>query len=105
MTTITCLNAVSSDVLLSVVMLGLINTFVAYIIYYWIVRELGAARSSMVTYITPGVGLVLGALVLHEEIDWRLIVGAVLIFCGIAVVNLRGLGFRSLRRAPAVADK
>lgn len=101
----TPLNVVSSDVLLAVVMLGLINTFVAYIIYYWIIRELGAARSSMVTYIIPGVGLALGALVLHEEIDWRLIVGAALIFCGIAIVNLRGLGFRSPRRAPAAAGE
>lgn len=101
----TPLNLVSSDVLLAVTLLGLINTFFAYIIYYWIVRELGAARSSMVTYITPGVGLALGALVLHEEIDWRLLAGAALIFCGIAFVNLRGLNLFAARRTPAVAGE
>ncbi len=99
------LSAVSSDVLLAVTLLGLINTFFAYIIYYWIVRELGAARSSMVTYITPGVGLALGALVLHEEIDWRLIAGAALIFAGIAIVNLRGLSLLALRRPAPVPSE
>lgn len=83
------LDTVSSDVLISIVLLGLVNTFVAYLIYYWIIRELGAARTSMVTYITPAVGLALGAIVLSEPIDWRLIVGALLIFCGIAIVNLK----------------
>jgi drug/metabolite transporter (DMT)-like permease len=83
------LDTVSSDVLISIVLLGLVNTFVAYLIYYWIIRELGAARTSMVTYITPAVGLALGAVVLSEPIDWRLIVGALLIFCGIAIVNLK----------------
>ena len=73
------LNTVSTDVLGAVFWLGFMNTFIAYIIYYWIVRELGAARSSMVTYVVPGVGLTLGALVLHEVIDWRILVGALLI--------------------------
>lgn len=83
------LDTVSSDVLISIVLLGLVNTFVAYLIYYWIIRELGAARTSMVTYITPAVGLALGAIVMSEPVDWRLIVGALLIFCGIAIVNLK----------------
>jgi drug/metabolite transporter (DMT)-like permease len=85
----TPLNAVSTDVLIAVALLGLINTFIAYIIFYWLIRELGASRTSMVTYITPGVGLALGALVLQEEVDWRLLVGAALIFVGIAIVNVK----------------
>jgi drug/metabolite transporter (DMT)-like permease len=85
----TPLNTVSSDVLIAIGLLGLVNTFIAYIIYYWIIRELGAARTSMVTYVTPGVGLALGAIVLNESVDWRLLLGAALIFSGIAIVNLR----------------
>ncbi len=92
------LATLSSDVVIAMILLGLVNTFIAYILYYWIVRELGAARASMVTYITPGVGLTLGAIVLHEVVDWRLLAGAALIFAGIAIVNLRmfrRIGFRS----------
>ncbi len=68
-------------------------------------RELGAARSSMVTYVVPGVGLTLGALVLHEVIDWRILVGALLIFCGIAIVNLRVFSRLSLRRSVQLANE
>ncbi|MEO8392512.1 MAG: EamA family transporter [Chloroflexota bacterium] len=101
----TPLNTVSSDVLIAVGLLGLVNTFITYLIYYWIIRELGAARTSMVTYITPGVGLALGALVLQEPIDWRLLVGALLIFCGIAIVNLRIFSRFSLRRSIPLASE
>lgn len=102
----TPLSSVGSDGLISVITLGLANTFVAYIIYYWIIRELGAARTSMVTYITPGVGLALGAIVLHEAIDWRLIAGALLIFAGIGIVNLRMFSRISFRRdAPITGEE
>lgn len=79
----------SSDVLWSMVILGALNTFVAYLFYYFIVRELGVARTSMVTYIVPIVGLVLGALFLNEEVGTTLLIGTALIFAGIGVVNLQ----------------
>lgn len=101
----TPLDTVSTDVLIAVGLLGLINTFFAYIIFYWLIRELGASRTSMVTYITPGVGLALGAIVLQEEVDWRLIVGALLIFAGIAIVNVKLFGKRTLRAAPVVVGE
>jgi drug/metabolite transporter (DMT)-like permease len=78
-----------SNVLFAVVMLGLLNTFVAYIIFYSIIPILGAARTSMVTYVVPAVGLALGAVFLKEVVDFRLLVGAVLIITGIGIVNLR----------------
>ena len=73
----------------SIVGLGLLNTFIAYMIYYWIVRHLGAARASMVTYVAPIVGLTLGALVLGEVVDLRLLGGAALILGGIGIVTLK----------------
>lgn len=79
----------SADALNALLLLGTLNTFIAYILYYWIIQQLGASRASMVTYVTPAVALVLGAVVLNEIIDWRLLVGAALILSGIGVVNVR----------------
>lgn len=76
-------------VLGAVLTLGLINTFVAYLIYYSLIAALGAARTSMVTYVIPVVGILLGTIFLHEQIDARLIIGAVLIIGSIAIVNLK----------------
>jgi drug/metabolite transporter (DMT)-like permease len=85
----TPLNTLSTNVLFAVVILGLLNTFVAYLFFYYIVRELGASRASMVTYIIPPVGVTLGALLLQEVVASTLLLGAALIFSGIAIVNIR----------------
>lgn len=94
--------SLSANVLLSVLLLGFLNTFFAYMLFYYIVRELGAARSQMVTYVVPAVGLVLGVLLLNEKMDIRLIIGATLIFAGIGIVNLKI--FRR-EKSPAVAHQ
>jgi drug/metabolite transporter (DMT)-like permease len=78
----------SQNVLISGFLLGFLNTFVAYLFFYYIIQELGAARATMITYVTPVVGLFLGWLVLGEAIDAMLIVGAILIFAGIAMANI-----------------
>ena len=93
------LDAVTQDVLFAVLLLGFLNTFVAYLMYYWVVQQLGAARASMVTYVVPAVGLALGVIVLNEPLDWRLLAGAGLIFAAIAIVNMRRVN-RFRRVAP-----
>lgn len=100
----TPLDTVSSDVLIAVGLLSFVNTFIAYILYYWVIRELGAARTSMVTYVVPAIGLALGAIVLNEVIDWRLLVGAAMIFAGIAIVNLKLFSRIRFSRAAPVTD-
>ncbi|MEZ4660206.1 MAG: DMT family transporter [Caldilineaceae bacterium] len=82
------LGALSPRVLGSVVMLGVVNTFGAYLIFYSLIAALGAARTAMVTYIIPVVGLALGILFLGEQADLRLFMGAILILGSIAIVNL-----------------
>jgi len=84
-------------VLSAVVTLGLFNTFVAYLIYYSLIATLGSARTSMVTYVIPVVGLLLGAIFLNEQVDLRLLIGAVLIVGSIAIVNLNVSMFRRRR--------
>ena len=94
----TLLSDLKPNVMIATLLLGLLNTFFAYIIYYSILERLGAARTSMVTYIVPVVGLILGAIILNEQVDARLILGAALIFAGIGVVNLR-LNNKWMKRA------
>jgi drug/metabolite transporter (DMT)-like permease len=90
----------SGDVLRAIVVLGVLNTFVAYLFFYYLIQQLGAFRASMVTYVVPPVGLFLGWLFLNERLDLLLLLGAGLIFTGIAVVNIR---LQNLRRKPVPA--
>lgn len=99
----TPLAEVSFDALAAVITLGVLNTFIAYLMYYNIVVSLGAARSSMVTYIVPAVSVLLGTVILNEVIDGRLLFGTALIFMGIAVVNLGAFAWLNGRRRAAAA--
>ncbi len=83
------LGQLAPEVLGATLALGLVNTFGAYLLFYPLVVILGATRTSMVTYAIPVVGLALGALVLGEALDLRLLLGALLILGGIALVNLK----------------
>ncbi|MEZ5286452.1 MAG: EamA family transporter [Vicinamibacterales bacterium] len=84
----TPLGALSTRTIGAILALGIVNTFVAYLIFYSIIQTLGAGRASMVTYAIPAVGLGLGALFLDEPVDARLLVGAVMIVGSIGIVNL-----------------
>ncbi|PZR64188.1 MAG: EamA family transporter [Chloroflexi bacterium] len=86
------------DALVAVVWLGLLGSGLAFLIFFRLLGRWGATRASMVAYLIPVFGLLLGALVLREPIDARLLIGTVLVIGGIALVNLR---LRSSRRRVA----
>jgi drug/metabolite transporter (DMT)-like permease len=84
----------------SVLALGFFNTFIAYMFFYYVVQQLGAFRTSVVTYVVPVVAIFLGWLVLNETIDTRFLIGAALIFAGLGAINLRVRAlFQRLRTA------
>jgi len=92
------------DALFAVAWLGLLGSGVAYVIFFRLLGRWGASRTSLVTYLMPIVGLALGATVLGETVDGRVLAGAALVIGGIALVNSR-LGSRPLfvRGEPAPA--
>lgn len=89
----------SPRVLGAILALGLVNTFVAYLIFYSLVAQLGASRTSMITYVIPVIGLILGALFLDESLDARLLIGAIMILGSIAIVNLKPTAWINRRKA------
>ena len=93
------LTSLAPNVLGALLALGLVNTFGAYLIFYSLVATLGAARTSMVTYVLPVVGLLLGAIFLAEPIDGRLLLGAILVVGSIGISNLQWAPFVTLLRA------
>lgn len=75
---------------LAVVTLALVNTVLAYFLFYTLISTWGATRTTLVTYVMPPVGVTLGALFLDEAVDWKIVVGAGMILAGVVVVNWRG---------------
>jgi drug/metabolite transporter (DMT)-like permease len=84
---------------LAIAWLGLLGTCTAYLLFFSLINAWGATRASLVTYVFPVVGLILGIIFLNEQADWRLLVGSALVIVSVLAVNFNQL-FRS---APAIA--
>ncbi len=74
---------------IAVAWLGILGSCVATLIYFSLLNSVGPTRTVLVSYVFPLVGVLLGVFVLHEQPDWRLILGGGLIIGGIVVVNRR----------------
>lgn len=85
----------------SIVWLGLLGSGMAYLCYFRLLGPWGATRVSLVAYLLPAVGIVLGFLVLGETIDGRVLLGTLLIVAGIGLVNSRYGRRRLFGRRPA----
>jgi drug/metabolite transporter (DMT)-like permease len=73
----------------AILWLGVLGSCLAYVMFFYLMNAWGPTRASLVTYIFPVIGLILGIIFLREPADWRLIVGTLLIVGGIGVVNLK----------------
>lgn len=71
----------------SLLALGVFGTFTAFVLYYRLLERADASYVSMVTYIIPVFGVLLGVLVLHEQLTWHVYAGFVLILLGVMLVN------------------
>ena len=73
----------------SVIWLGILGSGMAYLAYFRLLLSWGATRTSLVAYLLPVIGIVLGFLVRREPIDATLIGGTALVIAGVALVNGR----------------
>jgi drug/metabolite transporter (DMT)-like permease len=73
----------------AILWLGLLGSCAAYLLFFYLINAWGPTRASLVTYVFPVIGLVLGIVFLREPADWRLLVGSLFIVGGIGVVNLK----------------
>lgn len=69
--------------------LGILGTGIAYILYYFIVRHLGAITASSATYIPAVVALAIGWLLVDEPLDVLDAVAVLLILTGVVVLRSR----------------
>ena len=92
---------ITPEALFAVLWLGILGSGLAYLVFFRILGRWGATRTSMVAYLLPVFGIALGAFVLHEQIDARLVIGTALVIAGVALVNSK-FGSRPLfERRPA----
>jgi drug/metabolite transporter (DMT)-like permease len=58
----------TANALVSIAVLGIVCTAIAMLLMFYLVRDAGASRASVITYINPVVATLLGVLVLDEHL-------------------------------------
>lgn len=66
----------------SVVVLGVVCTALALILFFYLIHAAGASRAAVVAYINPGIAALLGVLVLNEPFGLGLVIGLSMILFG-----------------------
>jgi drug/metabolite transporter (DMT)-like permease len=83
----------------SVVVLGVICTAVAFVIFFALINDIGPARATVITYVNPAVAVLFGIALLGEKFTLGMGIGFPLILAG-SVLAAR----RSALREAAVAE-
>ena len=73
----------------SVVVLGLLCTALAFVVFVALIREAGTSRSAVITYVNPVVAVGLGVALLGEQPGAGAVAGLLLILAGIVAVDRR----------------
>ena len=72
---------------LALLWLGVLGSGLAFVMAFYLIHDIGPTRATMVTYLFPLGGVILGVTILHEQLTWNLIVGAILIVASLVVAN------------------
>lgn len=88
--------------MMSLAYLVIVGSVVAFALYYWLVRHMDVTNTMLIALVTPVVAVVLGMIVLHEKLNWRLFAGGACIISGIGLIILQKRNKNSRQRA---ADK
>ena len=94
----------SPSAIASVAYVALFGTALTFGLYFWLLRRTAAHALSLISYATPAIALVLGALVGGEPIGAGTAAGSVLILAGVATV-LRGRRADEPAPAPPPAER
>jgi len=97
--------ALDSSALWGLLLLGVLGSSFAYLLFWKVVKVAGATTAASVTYVVPVVALFLGLVVLKEQLHWYEPVGAIIVFAGVALTQRRRKVLVSVATPMQVVDQ
>ena len=79
--------------------IALVNTALAYFVYFKMLASAGVTYISLCTFLIPIIALLLGAVFLHEAVTTQAIAGMAIIALGLAAIDGRLMRLSILRRS------
>lgn len=80
----------------SLLYLAVVGSVTAFLLYYWLIKNMDVTKTMLISLVTPVVAVILGMIVLDEQLSWRTLVGGAMIIAGIGFIVVRKA------RSPAV---
>jgi drug/metabolite transporter (DMT)-like permease len=78
----TAWSSVSTSAWVAVVVLGVVCSALAFVVFFALVAEVGPTRTTVITYVNPAVAVLLGIVVLSEPVTLGMVVGFPLVIAG-----------------------
>jgi drug/metabolite transporter (DMT)-like permease len=76
-----------ADAVVSVLMLAVVCTAVAFLLFFRLIDEVGPVRATVITYVNPAVAVALGVVFLREPLTVGIAVGFALVLAGSALAT------------------
>ena len=73
----------------SILILGILGTGLAYVLYFRLIGDVGATTASAVNYVVPVGAVLVSVALLGEPLTWNLLVGGLVVLAGMAVAENR----------------
>lgn len=74
---------------ISLFYLAIVGTVIAFLLYYWLMHNMDVTKTMLIALVTPIVAVILGMLILKEELHWRTLFGGAMIILGIGLIVWR----------------
>ena len=79
--------APTSEIAMAVILLGVVCTGLAYLLYFRLVSDLGPSSALSVTFLIPVFGILWGHLFLDEAIGFNTVIGSIFVITGTMLVT------------------
>jgi drug/metabolite transporter (DMT)-like permease len=84
-----------ADAIVSVLVLAVVCTAIAFVLFFALIGEIGPVRATVITYINPAVAAVAGVIVLRENFTAGMAIGFVLVLAGSVLATRRPVRLES----------
>lgn len=81
--------APSGEAAVAIVILAVVCTAAAFLLFAELIKEVGTLRTQVITYVNPAVAAVLGVVLLHETLTLPMLAGFALVIAGSVLATRR----------------
>lgn len=81
--------------------MGIISTVIAMLMFFWMIQKVGSVQATAVTFLVPGVSIVLDMIVLNKWLAFNQAMGCLLILVALSLINFFKAPIAVLRKMEA----